>query len=160
MPEAQNFLIPPRILSDCPRYACMHILCARIAKENPRQRMMSILVYSRRPDPVVLPSHLLVSLTIQLWFYYGCLLLLPLLTTTNTISTAISSATISTISTTTYYYCYYYIGVGREGRGRGAAPQQFERGATYPLPPPHPNIPPTFSFNFYMKQAKITNVPS
>ena len=31
-------------------------------------------------------------------------------------------------------------------------------GATYPLPPP--NNPPTFSFNFYVKQEKITNVPS
>ena len=51
----------------------------------------------------------------------------------------------------------YTKGVGKGG-GVGQAPQLFERGggggATYPLPPP-PNNPPTFSFNFYVKQEKI-----
>ena len=49
-----------------------------------------------------------------------------------------------------------FIGVGREGgnnlRGGG--------GGNIPFAPPPPNNPPTFSFNFYVKQEKITNVPS
>ena len=59
-------------------------------------------------------------------------------------------------------YCQtvVHIGVGRGG-ARGATlppPIIWEGGPIYPLPPP--NIPPTFSFNFYVKQEKITNVPS
>ena len=42
------------------------------------------------------------------------------------------------------------IDVGREGGG------QAQGGPTYPPL----NNPPTFSFNFYVKQEKITNVPS
>ena len=50
-----------------------------------------------------------------------------------------------------------FIGVGRGGggdnlRGGGGG------GGQHTLPPP--NNPPTFSFNFYVKQEKITNVPS
>ena len=53
------------------------------------------------------------------------------------------------------------IGVGRGGGGPGggqAPPIIWEGGPTYPLAPP--NNSPTFSFNFYVKQEKITNVPS
>ena len=62
-----------------------------------------------------------------------------------------------------YVYC---INVGRWGGGQGAggrgqAPPIIlgggGGGATYPLAP---NNPPTFSFNFYVKKDKITNVPS
>ena len=52
-----------------------------------------------------------------------------------------------------------YIGVGRGGaRGGQPPPNNFGGGPTYPLAPP--NNPPTFSFNFCVKQEKITNVPS
>ena len=59
------------------------------------------------------------------------------------------------------------IGVGRGGGGgggggggaRGAGPpNNFGGGGQHTLWPP--NNPPAFSFNFYMKQEKITNVPS
>ena len=47
----------------------------------------------------------------------------------------------------------------RGGQGGGPGPpNNLKGGPTYPLPPP--NNPPTFSFNFYVKQEKITNVPS
>ena len=53
----------------------------------------------------------------------------------------------------------YYIGVGRGGaRGGQAPPNNFGEGANIPFGPP--NNPPAFSFNFYVKQEKITNVPS
>ena len=52
---------------------------------------------------------------------------------------------------------YKSIGIGRGGGG--SPPIILEGGPTYPLPPPH-NNPPAFSFNFYVKQEKITNVPS
>ena len=56
----------------------------------------------------------------------------------------------------------------RKERGGGAeggqpSPRNNLRGgggATYPLPPPPHNNPPTFSFNFYVKQEKTTNVRS
>ena len=45
--------------------------------------------------------------------------------------------------------------------GMGRTPNNFRGGANIPLPPPlPPNNPPTFSFNFYVKQENITNVPS
>ena len=44
----------------------------------------------------------------------------------------------------------------RGGGGGGRLPNNLRGGPTYPLPPP-PNNPPTFSFNFYVKQEKITN---
>ena len=56
-----------------------------------------------------------------------------------------------------------FIGVGRGGGGGGGGqppPNNLRGGPTYPLPPPPLNNPPTFSFNFYVKQEKITNVPS
>ena len=58
-----------------------------------------------------------------------------------------------------------HIGVGRGGGqggggGGGQAPQIILEGANIPFAPPPPNYPPTFSFNFYVKQEKITNVPS
>ena len=37
-------------------------------------------------------------------------------------------------------------------------PNNLRGGPTYSLPPP-PNNSPTFSFIFYVKQEKITNVP-
>ena len=49
------------------------------------------------------------------------------------------------------------IGVGRGGGAGGQAPQLFGRGGggNVPFaPPPPPNNPPTFSFNFYVKQEK------
>ena len=51
------------------------------------------------------------------------------------------------------------------GGGGGRPPVIWELGPTYPLPPrppppPSPNNPSTFSFNFYVKQETITNVPS
>ena len=49
-------------------------------------------------------------------------------------------------------------GGGRGGGGLGPPPNNFGGGPTYPLAPP--NNPPAFSFNFYVKQEKITNVPS
>ena len=56
------------------------------------------------------------------------------------------------------------IGVGRGeggggggGGGEGEAPNNLRGSPTYPLAP---NNPPAFSFNFYVKQEKITNVPS
>ena len=53
---------------------------------------------------------------------------------------------------------YLDIGVGRGGQGGGGqAPQSFERGGQHTLWPP-PNNPPTFSYNFYVKQEKNTNV--
>ena len=51
------------------------------------------------------------------------------------------------------------IGVGRGGRG-GRPPNNLRGGAKIPSAPPPPNNPSTFSFNFYVKQEKITNVPS
>ena len=51
-----------------------------------------------------------------------------------------------------------HIGVGRGGGGGQAPPIILEGGANIPFGPP--NNPPTFSFNFYVKQEKITNVPS
>ena len=52
-------------------------------------------------------------------------------------------------------------GGGGGGRGGGGSPPPpiiLEGGPTYPLAPP--NNPPAFSFNFYVKQEKNTNVPS
>ena len=56
------------------------------------------------------------------------------------------------------------IGVGRGGaggggggRGGGAGPSNNLRGGAN-IPFGHPNNPPPFSFNFYVKQEKITNV--
>ena len=47
----------------------------------------------------------------------------------------------------------------KRGPGGPSPPQQFERGGdNIPFGPP--NNPPTFSFNFDVKQEKITNVPS
>ena len=50
----------------------------------------------------------------------------------------------------------------RGGRGGGAGPPIIKEGGggwgNIPFGPP--NNPPTFSFNFYVKQEKITNVPS
>ena len=55
-----------------------------------------------------------------------------------------------------------FIGVGRGGEGgAGGArppPNNFGGGANIPFGPS--NNPPAFSFNFYVKQEKITNVPS
>ena len=50
----------------------------------------------------------------------------------------------------------------RRKRGGGAAPppNNLTEGANIPFAPPPPNNPPTFSFNVYVKQEKITNVPS
>ena len=48
-----------------------------------------------------------------------------------------------------------------EGESRGPGPPNNLRGGgggNIPFGPP--NNPPTFSFNFYVKQEKITNVPS
>ena len=44
------------------------------------------------------------------------------------------------------------------GRGGGGTPNSLRGGPTYPLPPPL-QWPPTFSFNFYVEQEKITNIP-
>ena len=44
-------------------------------------------------------------------------------------------------------------------RKRGARPPNSLGGGQHTLCPP-PNNPPTFSFNFYVKEEKITNVPS
>ena len=50
------------------------------------------------------------------------------------------------------------MGGGQGGGGRGGGqggpgpPNNLRGGPTYPLPPP--NNPPTFSFNFYVKQEK------
>ena len=52
--------------------------------------------------------------------------------------------------------CLCNIGVGRGGEGGGG--QGGKGGPTYPLAPP--NNSSTFSFNFYVKQEKITKVPS
>ena len=52
------------------------------------------------------------------------------------------------------------IGVGRGGGARGASPpppNNLRGGGQHTLWPP--NNPPTFSFNFYVKQEKITKVP-
>ena len=46
----------------------------------------------------------------------------------------------------------------RGGQGGPGPPNNFGGGANIPFGPP--NNPPTFSFNFYVKQEKITNVPS
>ena len=57
-----------------------------------------------------------------------------------------------------------YIGVGRGGGpgwgagGAGPPPPNNLRGGQHTLWPL--NNPPTFSFNFYVKQEKITNVQS
>ena len=56
----------------------------------------------------------------------------------------------------------YIIGVGRRGGGGGGgggegSPNNL-RGGQHTIWPP--NNPSTFSFNFYLKQEKITNVPS
>ena len=53
------------------------------------------------------------------------------------------------------------IGVGRGGGGRGEG-NNLRVGGQHTLCSPHPspNNPSTFSFNFYVKQEKITNVPS
>ena len=42
------------------------------------------------------------------------------------------------------------------GGGGGQAPNNLRGGPTYPFPPPLPNNPSTFSFNFYVKQEKNT----
>ena len=51
---------------------------------------------------------------------------------------------------------------GAEAGGRGgggqARPNNLRGGANIPFGPP--NNPPTFSFNFYVKQEKITDVPN
>ena len=50
----------------------------------------------------------------------------------------------------------------RGGGGRGGQPPPpiiLEGGGQHTLWPP-PNNPPAFSFNFYVKKEKITNVPS
>ena len=54
-----------------------------------------------------------------------------------------------------------FIGVGRGGPGGGGgqAPNNL-RGGGGNIPFATPNNPPTFSFNFYVKQEKITNVPN
>ena len=59
------------------------------------------------------------------------------------------------------------IGVGRGGGGGGggagggqAPPPIILEGGGGNIPFGPPNNPPTFSFNFYVKQEKITNVPS
>ena len=54
-----------------------------------------------------------------------------------------------------------FIGIGRAGWGGGGGqpPNNLRGGGSIPFAPP-PNNPPTFSFNFYVKQEKITNVPS
>ena len=49
---------------------------------------------------------------------------------------------------------------GGGGGGGGRHPQSFGRGGNISFAPPPPNNPPAFSFNFYVKQEKITNVPS
>ena len=55
-------------------------------------------------------------------------------------------------------------GGGRGGGGGGGGwpppPKKKMRGGQlcFASPPPLPNNPPTFSFNFYVKQEKITNV--
>ena len=49
-------------------------------------------------------------------------------------------------------------GGGGGGRGGQAPPNNLRGGANIPFGPP--NNPPTFSFNFYVKQEKITNVPN
>ena len=49
-------------------------------------------------------------------------------------------------------------GGDRGGGGGGAAPPNNLRGGQHTLWPP--DNPPTFSFKFYVKQEKITNVPS
>ena len=54
-------------------------------------------------------------------------------------------------------YTVLYIGVGRGGGGAGPPNNLRRGGGTYPLAP---HNPPTFSFNFYVLQEKITNVPS
>ena len=58
--------------------------------------------------------------------------------------------------------CAKRIGVGRGGPGgAGLSPNNLGGGgANIPFAPPPPNNPPTFSFNFYVKREKITNVPS
>ena len=48
----------------------------------------------------------------------------------------------------------------RKGGGGGAGGQEFERGGGGNIPFGPPNNPPTFSFNFYVKQEKITSIPS
>ena len=50
------------------------------------------------------------------------------------------------------------IGVGRGGARGARPPNNLRGGANIPFGPP--NNPPTFSFNFYVKQEKITNEPS
>ena len=53
----------------------------------------------------------------------------------------------------------YTIGVGRGGPGGARPSNNFGGGGgQHTLWPP--NNPPAFSFNFYVKQEKITNVPS
>ena len=59
------------------------------------------------------------------------------------------------------WLCRVTIGVGRGGaRGGGGPgpPNNLRGGANIPFAPPSPppNNPPTFSFNFYLKQEKIT----
>ena len=46
----------------------------------------------------------------------------------------------------------------RGGQGGPGPPNNLRGGANIPFGPP--NNPPTFSFNFYVKQEKITNVPN
>ena len=53
------------------------------------------------------------------------------------------------------------IGVGRGGEGQaGQAPNNLGGGEGGKIPFDTPHNPPAFSFNFYVKQEKITNVPS
>ena len=54
-------------------------------------------------------------------------------------------------------FYYEFIRVGRGGGPGGAGPPNNLRGGTN-IPFGPPNNPPTFSFNFYVKQEKITNV--
>ena len=49
-------------------------------------------------------------------------------------------------------------GGGGGGGGGAGPPNSLKGGANIPFGPP--NNPPTFSFNFYVKQEKITNIPS
>ena len=49
-------------------------------------------------------------------------------------------------------YSFHHIGVGRGGPGGPGPPNNLRGGANIPFGPP--NNPPTFPFNFYVKQGK------
>ena len=59
-----------------------------------------------------------------------------------------------------HYYDYKHRRRKRGGGAGGHPPNNLRGGANTPFAPPPPNNPPTFSFNFYVKQETITNVPS